>query len=758
MKASLIALTAAAALSAAAENFADFALPVVGTDNTKELSNGNLYPCIARPWGAHGWSPQTGDNDTGWFYAYADRRICGIRQTHQPSPWIGDYGQFSLMPAKELDRFDAASRASWFSHKTEFARPYVYRVYLADHDATVEVAPSCRAAAMRATYPKTDRPQFVVDAFSGGEITLVDPNGLFVEGVSRRAKVRWNEKAKAKALENFFRIEFDRPFVSSKTEGPLALLQFAPCTRGGRVNLRVASSFVSMEQAKLNLAEVAGKDVDAVAAEGRAEWNSLMARAAIETDDVDRRRMYYTCLYRAMLFPRRFFDVGADGRPVHRSPHTLEVLPGRYYCDSGFWDTFRSLFPLLNFLYPEMNAEMTEGLVHCYEEGGWLPEWSSPGFRHCMIGNNSASVVADAFLSGAADMKYAPKLYEALLHGANAVHPEISSEGRLGFEHYNAKGYVPRDVGIRESAARTLEYAYDDWCIWMLGRRLGRPAEELATYAARSGNWRNVFDPSRGLACGRNADGSFDADFNKFKWGGDFTEGNALHYTWSVFHDVAALIGAMGGREKFNATLDSIFELPPVFDESYYKTVIHEIREMQIMGFGQYAHGNQPIQHMPYLYDWSGEPWKTQKRVGEIVERLYRPTPDGYCGDEDNGQTSAWYVWSCLGFYPVCPGTGEYALGAPQVPRARIAVGGKTLEIRAVLADGSPAADFAATPYVARLELNGIAIDRNYVTRGELAKGGELVFTMSSEPNRKRGTSAAAAPYSRSTSLRQAGE
>ena len=730
---------------------ADEALPIVGTDNTKELSNGNLYPCIARPWGAHGWSPQTGDNDTGWFYAYGDRRICGIRQTHQPSPWIGDYGQFSLMPAKELDKFDSESRASWFSHKTEFARPYVYRVYLADYDTTVEVAPSCRAAAMRATYPKTDRPQFVVDAFSGGAITRVDSAGCFVEGVSRRAKLRKNEKVDGKSLENFFRIEFDRPFASWKTDGSLALVEFAPVERGESVNLRVASSFVSPEQAKLNLAEVAGTDVDAVAAEGRAEWNALMSRVTVETDDIDRRRMFYTCLYRAMLFPRRFFDIDAAGKPIHRSPHTHEVLPGRYYCDSGFWDTFRALFPLLNFLYPEMNAEMTEGLVHCYEEGGWLPEWSSPGYRNCMIGNNSASVVADALLTGAADMKYAPKLYEALLHGANAVHPRISSEGRLGFEHYNEKGYVPRDVGIRESAARTLEYAYDDWCIWMLGRRLGRPADELALYAARSGNWRNVFDPTRSLACGRNADGSYDVDFNKYKWGGDFTEGNALHYTWSVFHDIAALIDAMGGREKFNATLDSIFELPPVFDESYYKTVIHEIREMQIMGFGQYAHGNQPIQHMPYLYDWSGEPWKTQKRVGEIVERLYRPTSDGYCGDEDNGQTSAWYVWSCLGFYPVCPGSGEYALGAPQVTRARLAFGERSLEIRAVLKDGSPVTDFSGTPYIAQLTLDGIVLDRNYVTREELAKGGDLVFTMSAEPNKSRGTSAAAAPYSYST-------
>ena len=310
---------------------------------------------------------------------------------------------------------------------------------------------------------------------------------------------------------------------------------------------------------------------------------------------------------------------------------------------------------------------------------------------------------------------------------------------------------MPRDVGIRESAARTLEYAYDDWCIMMLARKLKRPADEIALYAKRSGNWRNVFDPAKGLACGRGQDGTFDPQFNPYKWGGDFTEGNALHYTWSVFHDVAALIDAMGGRERFNARLDSVFTLPPVFDCSYYGRVIHEIREMQIMGFGQYAHGNQPIQHMTYLYDWSGEPWKTQKWVHEITTRLYHPTPDGYCGDEDNGQTSAWYVWSSLGFYPVCPGSGEYALGAPQVGVADLKFGQCTLKIRAVHADGkTPVRDFDLAPYVQRLTLDGRELDRNYVTRAELVKGGELVFTMGAKPNLHRGVASSSAPYSHS--------
>ena len=740
-----VSCLASAALAAVAGPV-DCALPIVGTANTREISCGNLYPCIARPWGAHAWTPQTGDNETGWIYDYADQRIRGIRLTHQPSPWIGDYGPLSLLPVKELARFDPESRASWFSHHTEYARPHRYRVYLADHDTTVEVAPTCDAAILRATYPRTDAPQFVVDAFPEGEILKAE--GRIVEGVSRHAKVRWNERRRERPVENYFCVTFDRPFVAAVREGTTVAVQFAPTRRGEQVCARVAASFVSPEQARHNLREVADKPFDAVAAEGAAEWNRVLSRVEIGGTDLDRRRMFYTCLYRALLFPRRFFDLAPDGRPVHRSPHTLEVRPGRYYCDTGFWDTFRSLFPLLNLVYPEMNREMTEGLVNCCEEGGWLPEWASPGYRHCMIGNNSASVVADAFLSGAAAGVDTNRLYAALLHGANAVHPAITSEGRLGFAHYNRLGYVPRDVGIGESAARTLEYAYDDWCIYRLGRLLGRPDSELSVYRARAANWRNVFDLAQGLARGRNADGSFNPDFNPLTWGGDFTEGNSLHYTWSVFHDIAGLMTAMGGRERFAARLDSVFELPPVFDESAYRCVTHEMREMQVAGFGQYAHGNQPAQHVPYLYAWCGQPWKTQKRVNEIIARLYRPTPDGYCGDEDNGQTSAWYVWSSLGFYPVCPGTQEYALGAPQVASASVAFGDRSLSIKAVGPDGRPVADAAAMPYVEKVTLNGAPVDRNYVTRAELVAGGELVFTMSPEPNFVRGVSPSAAPYS----------
>ena len=758
---------AASAVSVAQERDpppVDLVTPLMGTDNTKELSCGNLYPAICRPWGMNVWTPQTGKMGNGWIYLYADRRIRGFRQTHQPSPWIGDYGQFAVMPITGKTVFKEDARASWFTHKTEHATPAAYRVYLAEHDVTVELAPTERAAIFRVTYPETDTAQFVVDAFDEGSAIQVDAARRRISGWGSKRNVRGNEKDDPpRALRNWFVLEFDHPFAAAPVwadgtfrEGQTAceakhagvVVRFAPTKRGEQVHVRVASSFISAEQAERNLLELGEGDFDAVAARGRAAWNEALGRIRVEGGTEDQRRTFYTCLYRALLFPRRFFEIGADGQPVHRSPTTGEVRPGVYFCDTGFWDTFRSLFPLLNFLYPEMNAQMAKGLEACYDECGWLPEWSSPGLRHCMIGNNSASVVADAWLTGAAKGCDIQKLYRALLHGANAVHPKNVHVGRLGFEAYNEKGWVPRDVGIRESAARTLEYAYDDWCIWRLGVALGRPKEETDLYLARSRNWRNVFSPEHRLACGRAADGTFNPDFNKFTWGGDFTEGNSLHYTWSVFHDIAGLMEAMGGRDAFNAQLDAVFALPPVFDGAYYKGMTHEIREMQVVNFGQYAHGNQPVQHAIYLYTWSGQPWKTQYWVKEARDRLYHPTPDGYCGDEDNGQTSAWYVWSSLGFYPVCPASGEYVLGAPAFPKITVTLPGSHPLVITTGTTGVSPVEIPDNRYVQKLFFNGVEYDKNYLKLDDLRAGGTLAFEMSSTPNTMRGTSPDATPSS----------
>ena len=728
----------------------DYVNPLMGTDSKVALSNGNTYPAVALPWGMNFWTPQTGVMGNGWVYTYDADKIRGFKQTHQPSPWIKDYGDFSIMPVTGELKINEKDRESWFSHKAECSKPYYYSVYLADHDVVTEMTPTERCAYFRITFPETDNAYVVIDAFDQGSYIKLIPEENKVIGYSTR-----NRNGVPDNFRNWFVMEFDQPFDTTlvwsayapvenvnelESEHSGAVVGFKT-TRGEKVHIKIASSFISLEQAEQNLTEIGENTFDRVKEQGYDRWNEVLGRIVVEDDDQERIKTFYSCFYRSVLFPRSFYEIDNDGNVLHYSPYNGEVLPGYMFTDTGFWDTFRCLFPFLNLVYPSMAEKMQEGLLNAYLESGFFPEWASPGHRGCMIGNNSASVVADAYLKGITKAD-ADKMYEGLLYGANNLHPRVRSTGRYGHEYYNTLGYIPYDVGIKENVARTLEYAYDDWCIYQMGLKLGRPQEELEVYAGRAQNYRNVFDTETSLMRGRNQDGTFQSPFNPLKWGDAFTEGNSWHYTWSVFHDVQGLIDLMGGNEKFVAMLDKVFTIPPHFDSSYYKSVIHEIREMQIMNMGNYAHGNQPIQHMIYLYNYAGQPWKAQHWLREVMTRLYFPTPDGYCGDEDNGQTSAWYVFTAMGFYPVCPGTDEYVLGAPYFKEMTLNLeNGKTLRI-------SAPENSDANRYIRSFKVNGKKYDRNYLKYEDILKGGKFVFDMDSVPNMNRGTDESAFPYS----------
>lgn len=728
---------------------------LMGTDSKPSLSNGNTYPAIALPWGMNFWMPQTGRMGDGWAYTYAADKIRGFKQTHQPSPWMNDYGQFAIMPVTGKIRFDENERASWFSHKAEIAKPYYYKVYLADHNVTTEIAPTERAARFRFTFPQTDSASVVIDALDKGSFIKVIPGENKIIGYTTK-----NSGGVPENFKNYFVLIFDKPFTfrqvfnGKKAESQTLEVQADHAgavvgfkTRKGEVvNVRVASSFISPEQAELNLTEIGQDSFETVRQKAKAAWNKELSRIKIEGGSVDQTRTFYSCLYRSLLFPRKFYEIDATQKVVHYSPYNGKVLPGYLFTDTGFWDTFRSLFPFLNLMYPSLTAQMQEGLVNAYREGGWLPEWASPGLRNTMIGSNSASIVADAYLKGLRGYDI-NTLYEAVLKNSENEGP-LDAVGRRGVQYYNKLGYVPYDVKINENAARTLEYAYADFTIYQLAKALKRPQAEIDRFAKRSQNYRNLFDPATGLMRGKNQDGTFQKPFNPFKWGDAFTEGNSWHYTWSVFHDVQGLIGLMGGPKNFVAKLDSVFTLPPVFDESYYGSVIHEIREMQIADMGNYAHGNQPIQHMIYLYNYAGAPWKTQHWVRETMNRLYQPTPDGYCGDEDNGQTSAWYVFSALGFYPVCPGTDQYVLGAPLFKKATLQLeNGRQLVINAPT-------NSEKNRYVDAVRVNGKPYAANWLGHQALMQGGTVEFTMRPTPNQQRGTQPAAFPYSFSNEKR----
>ncbi len=738
----------------------DLANPLMGTDSDYTLSYGNTYPAVAVPWGMNFWTPVTGKAGSGWGYTYDANRISGIKQTHQPSPWMNDYAAFSLMATTGALKVKEDERASWYSHKAEEARPYAYKVYLADYDVTAEVAPTERAAQFRFTFPESDDAHIILDGYTGGSMVSIDPARRRITGY-----VRNNHGGVPTNFHNYFVAEFDRDFTVSRTwddNGQLAatptragdhvgaVVSFAT-RKGEQVGVKVASSFISLDQAERNLRGEIGRDgFEATRAKAKAIWQREFDRVQVTDPDIDNRRTFYSALYRMLQFPRMFHEVDAQRQTVHYSPYDGKVHPGVLYTDNGFWDTWRAVFPFFALMYPERDGEIMQGLVNTYRESGWLPEWASPGHRDVMIGSNSANLIADAYLNGVRGFDVAT-LYEAMVKNAttsegrpvdrkgNVVH----AVGREGVEHYNRLGYVPYDVGINENAARTLEYATADFSLSRLAAALGKTAD-AQLYATRAQNYRKLYDTQSGWMRGRNRDGSWSTPFNPYKWGDAFTEGNALHYSWSVMQDVQGLADLMGGDAAFVQRLDSIFTTPPIFDDSYYGQTIHEIREMQIVDMGQYAHGNQPIQHMTYLYDWAGAPWKTQYHVRDVMRKLYAPTPDGYPGDEDNGQTSAWYVFSALGFYPVTPAVGQYAIGSPLFRNVRLTMpGGRILTIEAV--NNGP-----GNVYIQSATFNGKRHDKPWLAQAALQQGGTLRFVMGPTPNRSWGSAKGDAPFSMS--------
>jgi len=726
--------------------------PLMGTDSKFSLSNGNTYPAIATPWGMNFWTPMTSKMGDGWTYNYNENKIRGIKQTHQPSPWINDYAAFSLMAVTGALKYEENERESWFSHKAETVKPYYYSVYLADYDVVAEVAPTERSAHFQFTFPESDSSYILLDGFFKGSMVSIDVDGRSITGYCRN-----NSGGVPDNFHNYFVAEFDRDFEITHTWGDNwrltenstenegrhvgAIVGFKT-RKGEKVHVKVSSSFISPAQAELNLSREIGQDSFEVTKEkARSAWENELSRITIEDPDTDHIRTFYSCLYRVMLFPRKFYELNEQNEVVHYSPYNGEVLPGYMFTDNGFWDTFRAVYPFFNLMYPSLNGKIMQGLANTYRESGWLPEWASPGHRDCMIGSNSASIIADAYLKGAID-RDVDLLFEAILKNATVEEGRpVSSVGREGVDYYNRLGYVPYDVGIKENAARTLEYAYADFAIARMAGKLGK--EDLAEkYFRQSLNYKNVFDPSTNLMRGRNQDGTFQSPFNPLKWGDAFTEGNSMHYTWSVFHDIQGLIDLMGGNESFIRQLDTVFEMPPVFDDSYYGLTIHEIREMQIVNMGNYAHGNQPVQHMIYLYNYAGVPYKAQKWIRKVLTTLYAATPDGYCGDEDNGQTSAWYVFSSLGFYPVAPATDQYVIGSPLFKKAILRLeNGRRFTITAEN-------NSSRNCYIRSASLNGKDYNNNFLDFNDIQEGGSLVFRMGDTPGKERGSLPENAPYS----------
>jgi predicted alpha-1,2-mannosidase len=734
----LCCLVASAAPPASdkARNLADLPDPLVGTDSKYEFSRGNTYPAIFRPFGMLAWTAQTGEG--GWPYQFEKDRIQGFLATHRPSAWTDDYGPFSLMPVTGDLKVLAAERGSRFQHAKEDARAWRYAVMLDDYATRVEMTPTLHGGAFRFTFPASRNAYVVLDAKDGGSSVRVDAAANTITG--------FNSSIGGKFPANFaqhFVIVFDRPFTSYGTwdasgrqeqsatrdgDHVGGYVGFAP---GQTVTARIAVSLISLEQARLNLnQEIGAADFDAVAASAREEWNRELGRIQLTGGTEAERKTFYTCLYRAFQTPHALQEPTTAGA-AHYSPYDGQVHAGALYADNGFWDTFRAQFPLLALVQPKRDAEIIRGLLNAADEGGWIPKWPNPGYSNVMIGTHADSVIADAYMKGIRDFD-ATKAYAALRR--DATEPGTGRyEARNGIAEYLKLGYVAADK-TKESASCTLEYAYDDFCVAQMALALGH-TDDYRTFLQHSQNYRKVYDASTGFMRGRNSDGQWITPFDPLAWGGVYTEGNAYQWLWSVQHDVAGLMELLGGRQKFIDRLDSLFTMTNDFHVGGYGKVIHEMTEAKYANTGQYAHINEPVHHVLYLYDYAGQPWKTQKWTREIMSRFYKPGPAGWLGDEDTGQMSSWYVFSALGFYPVNPGQPVYALTSPLFDHAWIHLeNGKTFTVET-------SKQASADQYIQSALLNGKTLDRCWITHEEILQGGVLSLRLGPAPNTKWGTS-----------------
>lgn len=746
----------------------DFVDTRQGTHSVYELSRGNTYPTTAMPWGMNFWTPQTGANRNGWIYRYAEDEIRGFRQTHQCSPWAGDYAAFSLMPVAGELKVSQNERAAGFSHCDEIAKPHYYSVGL-KNGIKAEMSPTERGVFMRYSFPKGEDSYIIVDANNDGSMVKIFPEENRIIGYCKNVA----NNPRTGNFANYFVIEFDKPFqeygtwVQPRAERgpdgqrqpaqPIAINKdsldaeddyvgaYIKFRKGATVNVKVASSFISLEQAELNLSRELGdaRSLETIKTRAAEAWNAELGKMVVETDVLKDKETFYSCFFRSMLFPRKFYEHKENGDPYYYSPYDGKVYDGYMYTDNGFWDTFRAQFPLNIVLHPEMHGRYLQSLLDAYDQSGWLPSWSAPGHSGGMIGNHAFSLLADGWVKGV--RTFDPlKATEAMYHDANDKARFGQSIGRQGAKEFSTLGYLPADK-YPYSTAQTLEFAYDDWCALQIAQATEKQ-EYIKFFADNTQNFRNVYDPARSFMRGKNENGRWAQsakDFDPIRWGGEFIEGNAWHYHWSVMHDTQALIDMMGGDEAFTAKLDSVFSLPNIVNVGTYGFMIHEMTEMVLSRMGQYAHGNQPVHHMIYLYNYAGQPWKTQRWAREVMRRLYNAGPEGYCGDEDQGQMSAWYVISAMGLYSVAPGTDEYVIGSPAFPKMTVSLeNGNTFTVTAI--DNSP-----QNVYIQDAKLNGQPLDRTYLTYEEIMNGGEVVYTMGPRPS-GWGTDYNGRPYSQS--------
>ena len=718
----------------------DFVNPLIGSDSKNSFSHGNIYPSISLPFGMTAWTPQTGGKLDGWIYQYEKKYINGFKATHQPSPWIADYGDFAIMPVLSTGNnssFEIADRQTAFHHENEKAHPYCYTVIL-DNNIKVEFSPTGRCCYFKITFPEKTQnsdleiPALVIDNFGFGNINL--KNKSRIVGTATHTT--------EKEPENFachFSMNIDSGFEFTQRDNGIVVLLFDNLNDDRTVEIKISTSFISKNQALLNLdREIGNKSFTEIKNTAMEVWEKELSDIKIEDASEEQLKTFYSVHSRTKLFPRIFYEFDHNNEMIHYSPYNGKIEQGIAYTDNGFWDTYRTVYPLFSIISPDLDAKIIQGWINAYKEGGWFPKWASPGYRECMIGTPMVNIISDAIYKGI-DSFDLLTAYEGCLKDSMDVSGGLGW-GRRKLDSYLELGYCAMDIVI-ESASRTLEYAYNDFCMAQFAKYLNKD-EDYIKFIKRSEYYHNIFDKTDKFIKGRYADGSWEKDFNPIKWGGPkppggpYTEGNSWQYTFAVPFDVAGLIKLIGGDEAFIEKLDTLLDPENnEFEVGYYDKVIHEMTEMVACGMGQYEHNNQPVHQILYLYNYAGAPWKAAPHIRKVVDDLYNSGPKGFCGDEDTGEMASWYILSVLGFYPVCPGSSvpRYEVGTPRFNKVTISLPeNKTLQI---IAKNNSDKNI----YVQSLKVNGITIDRSFLKHEEIINGGVIEFEMADTPNKEFG-------------------
>ncbi|MDU4441881.1 MAG: GH92 family glycosyl hydrolase [Streptococcus mitis] len=681
-----------------------------GTASKHAFSRGNTLPYTGVPFGMNYFVPQTSDQEGSWFFDPHLPIFQGIRLTHQPSPWIGDYSWLLLTPVTgQLGGDSLFHRQSSYDMDKASFQPHYLKIFSLRYQIETQLSPTCYGASIQLR-------QIQGKALS---LYLHAADELTVEQVDKRTLALRQEgetETNKSPLVMFTALAFSTDILSINQVEQDWRIDLAE----SETQIQLATSFISKEQAIFNLPK---QDFTETRAEAQKSWEDLLGRFdVVETGSVDR-TFFDHCLYRLFLFPQAFYEVNEQGEEIHIDLASGTIKPGLLYTNNGFWDTFRTSFPLFALIIPEHYRQFLAGFLTSYRDTGYLPKWLAPDERGMMPGTLIDGVLAD---SACKDM--APELEEeflkAMIETATKADPKAIN-GRHGLAQYQKLGYLSTD--FHESVSHTLDYAYSDFCISTCAAKLGQ--EELAqAYAQYAKNYQNLFDPETGYIRARDVDGNFRPDFSPYSWGRDYAECSAIQASLGVLHDIPDLIQLMGGKEAFSNYLLKTCQDAPLFETTGYGYEIHEMSEMATTPFGQLAISNQPSFHIPYLFRYSSYPQYTSLLIKTLRQKAFRASWEAYPGDEDNGSLSAWYIWSALGFYPTCPGKASYDLGIPLFDHLRIYLAreDKWLDIYAKQ-------NYSHFNFVKECRLDKILVST--IQHQDLLKSEQLTFTLSWLPS-----------------------